>query len=388
MPIPLTVNGNTYNYPVAGEDPNWGKEASDWALEVTNVLASVLGDGDILEDNFPIINNANVYTDISKLNFNPNVVRSALISYVIHRTFDLATQVVDFSASVHADFVNQVGAQATGTVTIVDYSLLAGATITVNGTALVEGVDWAAAVDNDTTATSLASAIDALALVGAVSALNVVTITADANGTAANSYNLLTSDAVNAPVSAATLLGGIDDVVAPAKYFTLTSANDVTSYYFWMSESPNDVDPAVVGMTGVPVVLIPSFTLSDILQTIRAAVNSTLDFNSTEDGVSLTVIAAAAGPITIVQTTNIPNSVMQPYGGEITYGATESGEIQLTQLVPVNNIFQWDFTQTAYGSGGVSLSITPTGQLQYQSTNIIGANYTGKITFAAKVLNV
>ena len=93
MPIQLTVNGNTYQYPKQGDDPNWGDEAELWAAEVTNVLNTLIGNGDILEDNFPINNNINVLTDISKLNFNPNIVQSATIDYVITRQHDNPTTV-------------------------------------------------------------------------------------------------------------------------------------------------------------------------------------------------------------------------------------------------------------------------------------------------------
>jgi hypothetical protein len=45
---------------------------------------------------------------------------------------------------------------ASGTLTVVDFNLLAGAVATVDGVAYTEGVEWTAAVDNDTTAASLA----------------------------------------------------------------------------------------------------------------------------------------------------------------------------------------------------------------------------------------
>lgn len=67
--------------------------------------------------------------------------------------------------------------------TVVDYTLLAGdtATITVDGTATVrtEGVNWTAATSNNATATSLASAIDALAGVTAVAVAADVFVTPD-----------------------------------------------------------------------------------------------------------------------------------------------------------------------------------------------------------------
>lgn len=47
-------------------------------------------------------------------------------------------------------------------VSILDYAALTGAEVIIDGTTLTEGVEWTAATDNDTTAASLASAIDAI----------------------------------------------------------------------------------------------------------------------------------------------------------------------------------------------------------------------------------
>lgn len=99
---------------------------------------------------------------------------------------------------------------ATGTYTVVDYTQLAGKTVTVNGTVLTEGVEWNAITSNDATATSLAAAIAALAAVNAAAVGAIVTVTAAAAGAAGNSIATLTQDAVNLTVSGATLSGGSD----------------------------------------------------------------------------------------------------------------------------------------------------------------------------------
>jgi len=106
------------------------------------------------------------------------------------------------------------GAAASGTVTIVAFGSIAGATITVDGTALVEGVDWTAATDNAATATSLATAIDGLTNVSASSTGNVVNIMAVASGTTGNSIPLVTSHPANAAISGATLAGGVDELLS------------------------------------------------------------------------------------------------------------------------------------------------------------------------------
>ena len=100
---------------------------------------------------------------------------------------------------------------ASGTVTVNNLGI-SGVVITVDGTALVEGVDWNIGGDTDATAVSLASAIDALPNVSAPApvASSVVVITAIDAGDAGNSITLATDDALNIPVSGATLSGGVD----------------------------------------------------------------------------------------------------------------------------------------------------------------------------------
>jgi hypothetical protein len=88
MAVQLTVNGNTYNYPVPGEDPTWGSDATDWAIAVTDALATLLGPGDILSSTFAINNDVSTSTNINGLIFDPGVIRSANIQYNIYRTSD------------------------------------------------------------------------------------------------------------------------------------------------------------------------------------------------------------------------------------------------------------------------------------------------------------
>ena len=102
------------------------------------------------------------------------------------------------------------GTAASGTITINDFNSLGGAVITVGAATLTEGAEWNAQDNNDTTAANLATAINNLSDVIAVSSGNVVTVTASTDGTAGNGIVLASSDNANAEVSAATLEGGSD----------------------------------------------------------------------------------------------------------------------------------------------------------------------------------
>lgn len=84
-PVPLVINGTTYQYPVPGEDAQWGAEATDWAKAVTNVLTTLISPGDILTTVFTINNNISIATNINGLIFDSGTVRAANISYVIYR---------------------------------------------------------------------------------------------------------------------------------------------------------------------------------------------------------------------------------------------------------------------------------------------------------------
>lgn len=108
------------------------------------------------------------------------------------------------------------GTSATGTVVVVDYTALSGATFTVAGHTLTEGIDWTAATSNDTTAISLRNAINTLQEVYAVRIwsyppgfANNLSISAY-QVVGSNSIGLATSDAVNLTISGSTLTGEVD----------------------------------------------------------------------------------------------------------------------------------------------------------------------------------
>ena len=85
MSIPLTVNGDIYNYPQNRESPSWGEDATDWASAVTDVLGSIVGTGDILQTSATIANNISSPTSIPSFNFDPILVRGAVCIASIYR---------------------------------------------------------------------------------------------------------------------------------------------------------------------------------------------------------------------------------------------------------------------------------------------------------------
>lgn len=81
----LTIAGTVYNFPVAGETPNWGQDATSCIVALAEALNSLLGPGDILQTSETIENNVSIASTINGLIFDPNVVRAATISYTIYR---------------------------------------------------------------------------------------------------------------------------------------------------------------------------------------------------------------------------------------------------------------------------------------------------------------
>jgi hypothetical protein len=202
---------------------------------------------------------------------------------------------------------------ATATLTVVDWTLLSGASVTVNGSLpLVEGVDWTAGVDNDTTATSLAAAISTLPDVTAAAVTNVITVTANTIGYIGNGYDITTSDQTNLPLSnIGQFSGGIDEIVQSARYFTITSASDERQYYVWYYRTAADVDPAqdpiesanVLGMIGVKVTVEDGDSIATILNnTINEIYVATGDFNITLLGQLMTIECSNNGAVTIPAT--------------------------------------------------------------------------------------
>jgi len=106
----LVVNNISFNYPDPGSDPGWGGDATDWAKEVTTVLATLLGTNDIIQTSALIANNQTVSTDVVNLFFDPYSTRAANISYSVYRRSDTNTSGVVESGTIYLTYDNSAGA--------------------------------------------------------------------------------------------------------------------------------------------------------------------------------------------------------------------------------------------------------------------------------------
>lgn len=60
---------------------------------------------------------------------------------------------------------------------------------------------------------------------------------------------------------------------------------------------------------------------------------------------------------------------------------SEAGHLYVTYKSTAGS---WEIAQTAVGTSDVLFTVTNAGQVQYSSSNMLGANYVGKLTFNAK----
>jgi hypothetical protein len=111
------------------------------------------------------------------------------------------------------DYALLIGAKASQTIEVLDYSLIqAGDRLYVNGVPLVEGTDFDAETDDETTAANLAAAIALQPNVTAAAVGAVITVEAEATGEAGNAYTLSWNANPSAvSIGGATLEGGIDE---------------------------------------------------------------------------------------------------------------------------------------------------------------------------------
>jgi hypothetical protein len=105
MPIPLTITGTVYQYPVVGEDPGWGEDGTAWAVAVTNALNDLLSPSDILETVFNINHGPlTIPITITGLSFSGLVVRAANVDYVIQRPSGTSPNPIVESGTLYATY--------------------------------------------------------------------------------------------------------------------------------------------------------------------------------------------------------------------------------------------------------------------------------------------
>jgi len=85
MAVSLEVGGVTFQYPTVNSS-TWGKEATDWAIAVTNALQNVVVPGDIGPTTLASIgNNITTPTNVTNMKVSIATVRAFIVTYYIYR---------------------------------------------------------------------------------------------------------------------------------------------------------------------------------------------------------------------------------------------------------------------------------------------------------------
>lgn len=92
MAVTLIVNNTPFDYPEQGEQQPWGEPATNWAIEVTDVLSSLKGSADILETAASVSNGQLEAENILGLFFDINTVRSFIVQGNISRQYGSGSQ--------------------------------------------------------------------------------------------------------------------------------------------------------------------------------------------------------------------------------------------------------------------------------------------------------
>ncbi len=85
MAISITINNQTFNIPVAGEDPGWGEDTTSWIEAISDQVNGLSGLVYLNLTNAVLSDNQVSATDVTGLLFDPSSVRSAVISYAMVR---------------------------------------------------------------------------------------------------------------------------------------------------------------------------------------------------------------------------------------------------------------------------------------------------------------
>jgi len=96
MSVTLIVNNVPFDYPEQGEQQPWGESATNWAIEVTKVLASIRGPYDLAETAAIINSIQSTEESIQGMFFDANNVRSFVVTGNIVRTTDLEQRYEEF----------------------------------------------------------------------------------------------------------------------------------------------------------------------------------------------------------------------------------------------------------------------------------------------------
>lgn len=86
MPKSLIIGNQTFEFPLVGDNPDYGEEVTSWAEAVSDALSDVQAPNDILLTTSTILNNQAAFVNISAFTFSTASVRRIDCEYLIERS--------------------------------------------------------------------------------------------------------------------------------------------------------------------------------------------------------------------------------------------------------------------------------------------------------------
>lgn len=114
------------------------------------------------------------------------------------------------------------------------------------------------------------------------------------------------------------------------KYFYLNSNLDTTEYYVWFDVDAGGTDPAIAGKTGLQVAISAGDSAATVASALQAVIDAEADFGASVATDTVTITAAAAGPVTDASdagTTGFTITVTTQGAQTITYTGANSATV-------------------------------------------------------------
>ena len=292
-------------------------------------------------------------------------------------TFGAPTLGVIASGSVTVVDYTLMGAlQSAMTITIDDYTLLGGETVTVDGNALVEGVDWTAATSNDATATSLASAIDGIGTMDAAAVTDTVTVEVTAAGVAGDGTTVTSTDEVHMTLSAGVTSGGRDAMTITVNGNVLTANSSFTA------ETSNDVTA-----TNLEVAIEALSDVNSTVTTNVVTVNADVEGTAANSFNLLTSFAGAATVSGATLTGGIDGDTVVVNGTTLTAVTTAPSALEFTNITELEVLVEAIASIDASEDGtDVTVTAATAGEAGNALTLALGGGNTGTMSISGAVL--
>jgi hypothetical protein len=104
MPKILVVGTEEFEFPLVGENADYGEQVTDWASAVTDALTTVQQPNDILPTQAAINNNQTTFSNIAAFSFDTSEVIAINAEYIINRTTTSPAETISESGNIQGNY--------------------------------------------------------------------------------------------------------------------------------------------------------------------------------------------------------------------------------------------------------------------------------------------